>query len=383
MALSPSLPAPASMDPFASPEPARTVRRDGLDVLRAVAILSVLAFHAPANAREALPAWVRAGFGQGWIGVDLFFVLSGYLIGRQVFGPEEPGGLGANLRTFWTKRWMRTLPLYFIVLAAYALKPWVFGTPFVGGGWHYALFLQNFTDLRDFEQSWSLCVEEHFYLLLPLAAFGLGGRRWPAPTWLVPIAVSLLLRFFARSTLPEGLDASEVWVRLQWPTFQHLDGLCAGVFLARTAPTWQRWPARARALCGVLGLATVVAMLGVCVPRLQQLGGVWLITGLAVGFSGLLVAMESLRLPTAVRWPVYQVSALSYGAYLWFGPIVRVFERRGIAGPPALTLLAFLAATLAVSWVTYQAVEQPCLRLRDRLLARFKEARRSVTALGG
>ncbi|WP_439329408.1 acyltransferase family protein, partial [Corallococcus sicarius] len=373
--------APAPMDP--AQEPARAPRRDGLDVLRAVAILSVLAFHAPANAREALPSWVRLGFSQGWVGVDLFFVLSGYLIGRQVFGPEEPGGFGANLRAFWTKRWMRTLPLYFIVLAAYALKPWMFGTPFVGGGWHYALFLQNFTDLRDFEQSWSLCVEEHFYLLLPLAAFGLGGRRWPAFAWLVPVALSLLLRFFTRSTMPEGLEPSEVWVRLQWPTFQHLDGLCAGVFLARTAPTWQRWPSRVRALCGVLGGATVVGMLGVCIPRLQDLGGVWLITGLAVGFSGVLVAMEALRLPVAVRWPVYQVSALSYGAYLWFGPIVRVFERRAFAGPPWLTLAAFLAATLAVSWVTYRAVELPCLRLRNRLLARFAEARPGVTAIGG
>ncbi|NOK20490.1 acyltransferase [Corallococcus carmarthensis] len=374
---------PAPVQPHAEGGAARAPRKDGLDALRAAAILAVLAFHAPASAYQALPSWLSAGFHLGWVGVDLFFVLSGYLIGRQVFAPAEPGGLGAELRTFWVKRWLRTLPLYFLVLTAYALKPWVSGTPFVGGGWHYALFLQNFTDLRDFEQSWSLCVEEHFYLLLPLLAFGLGGRRWPAFTWLLPVGLSLLLRLHARATLQEGLGASEVWVRLQWPTFQHLDGLCAGVFLARTAGTWRRWPARLRTLCGVLGTAMGVAALGVCMPRLQAQGGVWLVTGLALGFSGWLVAMEGVRLPAAVRWPVYQVSALSYGAYLWFGPILRAFERRADALPPALTLVAFPATTLAVSWVTYRAVEQPCLRLRDRLLARFTEARRGLTAPGG
>ncbi|NOK14936.1 acyltransferase [Corallococcus exercitus] len=381
MAPSSSLPASASADPPRAPS--RPSRRDGLDVLRAVAILAVLAFHAPSHARDALPGWVRSGFAHGWVGVDLFFVLSGYLIGRQVFGPEEPGGVGANLRVFWTKRWMRTLPLYFLVLAAYALKPWTFGTPFVGGGWHYALFLQNFTVPRDFEQSWSLCVEEHFYLLLPLAAFGLGGRRWPAFAWLLPAGLSLLLRFVVRATLPEGLEPSEAWVRLQWPTFQHLDGLCAGVFLAKTADTWRRWPTRPRALCGALGLAIVGAMLGAFGSRLDGPGGVWIISGLTVGFSGLLVAMESVQLPPLARGPVYQVSALSYGAYLWFGPVVRVFERRLLAAPPVLVLGAFLAVTLALSWVTYRAVEQPCLRLRDRLLARFTRASQSVAPTPG
>ena len=116
------------------------------------------------------------------------------------------------------KRWTRTLPLYFLVLGTYAfLKPWLFGAPFVGGGWHYALFLQNYRPLQDFVQSWSLCVEEHFYLVLPLLAFGLRGRKWPAWVWLVPAGASVVGRVLVSRTLPADMPVLELIPVLQWP----------------------------------------------------------------------------------------------------------------------------------------------------------------------
>ena len=361
-------------------------RKDGLDVLRALAIVSVLCFHAPESVRRALPEVLRASFEVGWVGVDLFFVLSGYLIGRQVFAMEDSAPLGLQLRTFWLKRWMRTLPLYFVVLAFYALKPWLFGTPFVGGGWHYLVFLQNYVGVRDFVQSWSLCVEEHFYVVLPLLAFGLRARSAPAWAWVMPLLLSLGARAWEVYTATPGLLPAEQWVRLQWRTHLHLDGLAVGVFLAKTAPRWQRWPQAWRRACGAMGALLLGVSLAVCVPHLPDWGGVWIFAGLAVGFGGLLVATEAVALPVPLRGLVYQAAVLSYGTYLWFWVVARVFERRNLTlGMWGLDLLAFITVTHGVAWVTYVAVERPALRLRDRLLAwqaSRAEARVGVVAPG-
>jgi peptidoglycan/LPS O-acetylase OafA/YrhL len=359
MSLPPS-PAPAL------PEP----RQEGLDLLRALAILPVLLFHAPETVTHALPAALRHAFGFGWMGVDLFFVLSGYLIGRQVFTAKAEAPTGTLLREFWVKRWTRTLPLYFVVLGTYAfLKPLVFRAPFAGGGWHYALFLQNYAPLLDFVQSWSLCVEEHFYLVLPVLAFVLGGRRWPAAVWLVPGAMSLVGRMVVSRGLPEGLTALEVVPFLQWPSHLHLDGMALGVFLARTAPTWRQWPSAWKRASTGLGLGVLAATLALCGPLLQGAARIWVFTGLSVAFALLVVGVEAMRLPTWARKAVYLLAVTSYGTYLWHGLVVRVLERTHLSlGFWGLDLLAFLGVTVGLAWATYQAVEKPGLKLRGWLL---------------
>jgi peptidoglycan/LPS O-acetylase OafA/YrhL len=348
---------------------APTARQDGLDLLRALAILPVLLFHLPLGTWQAMPWSLQYATQFGWMGVDLFFVLSGYLIGRQVFAArEEP--LGRQLRQFWVKRWTRTLPLYFVVLGTYALlKPWVLGAPFVGGGWHFALFLQNYGPLQDFVQSWSLCVEEHFYLVLPLLAFGLSGHRWPAWVWLLPVGVSVVGRAFAARGLPvDTWDPAQIQL-FQWPTHLHLDGLAVGVFLARTAPRWQGWSARRKTVSALLGVGVLAAALGTWGPQLLGHARVWYFTVLGVGFGLVLVGVESLRLPSWARRGVYAVAVTSYGAYLWHGLVTRAFDRSGFTlGGWGLDALAFVAATLLVAWGTYVVVEKPGLRLRRWLL---------------
>ncbi|WP_225413872.1 acyltransferase family protein [Stigmatella hybrida] len=355
-------------------------RQEGLDLLRALAILPVLLFHAPETVTHALPEGLRHAFTFGWMGVDLFFVLSGYLIGRQVFTTQPEAPTGSLLREFWVKRWTRTLPLYFVVLGTYAfLKPLVFGAPFAGGGWHFAFFLQNYAPLLDFVQSWSLCVEEHFYLVLPVLAFALGGRRWPAVVWLVPGALSLVGRMLVSRGLPEGLTALEVVPFLQWPTHLHLDGMALGVFLARTAPTWRQWPAAWKTACTLLGMGVLSATLALCGPTLHGSARVWVFTGLSVAFALLVVGLEAMRLPSWARKAVYMLAVTSYGTYLWHGLVVRVLERTHLSlGFWGLDLLAFLGITVGVAWATYQAVEKPGLKLRGWLLE--QPSRPPVTA---
>ena len=155
-------------------------RLPALDTLRALAILWVYLFHA----RDVLglaadePWSAIASFGNA--GVDLFFVLSGYLIGRIVLAELAADGT-LGLRRFWYRRWMRTLPAYYDTLALLALVPAASPLP-----WHprdlpaFLAFVQNYSadwPWVRFSWSWSLCVEEWLYLGLPLLVLGLRRLR--------------------------------------------------------------------------------------------------------------------------------------------------------------------------------------------------------------
>ncbi|MGZ6469403.1 MAG: acyltransferase family protein, partial [Bdellovibrionota bacterium] len=165
-------------------------RNTGLDLLRTSAILLVLALHASqlAPGRPWLLGYVSAF---GWAGVDIFFVLSGFLIANQFFSGKKESS-SSSVRGFYVKRWLRTLPLYFFVLTFYVIIKPHLGFPFQGKPWHYAFFLQNYTGVKDFVPSWSLCIEEQFYLLFPFLALAWMRLKLPAWVWLLPAALSLI-----------------------------------------------------------------------------------------------------------------------------------------------------------------------------------------------
>ena len=160
-------------------------RNIGLDVIRTIAIFMVIVSHG----RHILH-FDSVIFGQGlwrlsifgYYGVELFFVLSGFLIGRILVDMFVWGGSTVPLKElemFWIRRWFRTLPLYYLMLAvniAYNM-----GLPYMTNGYYagekynslYLCFLQNYGDnnMAFFPESWSLAVEEWFYLLFPLVMF--------------------------------------------------------------------------------------------------------------------------------------------------------------------------------------------------------------------
>jgi peptidoglycan/LPS O-acetylase OafA/YrhL len=366
----------------ASPEAGREIGLDvlppeagreiGLDVLRAVAILSVLAFHA-LDCIPSTPAWCRAIFQRGWAGVDLFFVLSGFLISRQTFRADaRHGSVAGSLRQFWARRWFRTLPLYFVVLFAYAIvKPALFHAPFRGDPLRFAFFLQTYAPLTDFVQSWSLCVEEHFYLVFPLLVFLCRADRLPAVAWLVLPALATIFRVWRWSTLP-AYDHVTVVQALTWPTHVHLDGIAIGVFLGRSERAWLAWSSARRRLLGVLGASFVCGYLAwspawIAESATHARFGPLLLGG---GFACLLVGMRRLPALRAVASPVERMALYSYGAYLWHGLIVRVgtraFESPNL--PWWVAFVAFVFASFAVAALTFHLVERPFLSLRDRLL---------------
>jgi peptidoglycan/LPS O-acetylase OafA/YrhL len=175
-------------------------RNFGLDVMRAVAILMVLFDHAwyfNTHIAAEFNPWVVFGF----IGVELFFVLSGFLIGQIVLRDLITGINRQKIVTFYIRRWLRTLPLYYIVLVFFIIASnYIYHTselhPF-----HF-VFLQNFipSELYFLSIAWSLAIEEWFYITLPLFLYPF-FRKHQSPRRMLPIVVASILAIVAARIL--------------------------------------------------------------------------------------------------------------------------------------------------------------------------------------
>jgi peptidoglycan/LPS O-acetylase OafA/YrhL len=154
-----------------------SARLPGLDLLRAVAISWVMAYHASSFGLISRDHWI-AKF--GWMGVDLFFVLSGFLIAGQLLRPWACG-LQPNYSRFFARRLLRTLPAYLAVVALCFVVPIVRERPVIQPLWQFLTFTQNFGYVPDppkaFSHAWSLCVEEQFTSYFQrLSRFSPSGR---------------------------------------------------------------------------------------------------------------------------------------------------------------------------------------------------------------
>src|SRR5438132_11160133 len=218
-------------------------RQAGLDLLRALAIVVVVIYHAALFGFK-LPARVDRF---GWIGVDLFFVLSGYLIGGQLLAPLARDQ-SINLRRFFARRLLRIMPAYFAVLAIYFLLPSWREYPEISPLWKFLVSVQNIGlhGGTAFSHAWSLAVEDQFYLLLPLILILVS--RWPRARVIVPSIIvfgGIVLRaFLSWQNLAEtGVSFGGFQTWIYYPTWTRLDPLVFGVVLAAVEnfrPQWWR-----------------------------------------------------------------------------------------------------------------------------------------------
>ena len=339
-----------------------------LDLLRALAIALVVPVNLVGErVLDGGPA-LNHVFESGWVGVDLFFVLSGWLIGGLYW--RELGRHGdVEVGRFWARRWLRTIPPYLVALvtvyglrAAFTDNP----DPF---DWRYLVFVQNYTGMPYWGVSWSLCVEEHFYLGLPIV-LGLALRvRGGVPVALgAAAALSLVTRVL---TVPDGADP---WGPQYTDTHMRLEGLALGV-----AAAWVRyerpalWPALrrlARALV-VPGLAFVATVPWLPLDVLNR----YAYTGVAVAFVAVVVATADRRpLPFAGSRAVRAVALTSYSVYMTHMVTADVYRRvvmDALPGvPPAVHIAGALVLIGAVGGAFYAAVERPALWVRRRLAPR-------------
>jgi len=167
----------------------------GLDTLRATAIVIVLIYHYQVVvSRENVFGFMSQ---LGWTGVDLFFVLSGYLIGNQILSAFAKGQ-DFSLKLFYIRRFLRTLPNYYFVLALYFIFPVALSGTATAPLWSFLTFTQNL-DMRageTFTHSWSLCIEEQFYLIFPVIALLVAYvKRSIMLGWIVIVSAMLFAIF--------------------------------------------------------------------------------------------------------------------------------------------------------------------------------------------
>jgi peptidoglycan/LPS O-acetylase OafA/YrhL len=389
--------------PVAEPGAETTGRRlVFLDVLRAMAILTVLVKH--------LPAEVGPFFGQLYVwggrGVDLFFVLSGFLIGSTCLARVASTPEGSSLqqaKAYWLLRSARIFPLYFALLAVLAIHPPGFGddAAFVIRNWPlpFLTFTSNHFGQSSLELGvlWSLAIEEQFYLAVGLLILMCSSRRETLASAflglsLAAIAVSLVYRHDLGVLSGQGLlPQNEYIFRLFHSTLSRMDQLAVGLLASLAAAPFNRWSlARSERWVRASTWSVVAVGLGVLVffPHQPIVG--FLALGLVFAACVLWAQRPAARTVVLRRWesmllaPVLLIGQLSFGLYL-FHPITRPWVDWALTHLPlppgssvraVLFVLVWTGVSTALAALSYRFFEEPLLAAARRKARLFLQPQR-------
>jgi peptidoglycan/LPS O-acetylase OafA/YrhL len=355
----------------------------GLDILRAFSIFTVVYAHGYVLVREHVNADIYHAL--EFDGVGIFFVLSGYLIGKILLdlANRETFSMRGVLR-FWIRRWFRTIPNYLLVLCLLLL----IASQMQGGlpdGWPgYFIFVQNFAGPHPgfFPEAWSLSVEEWFYFLFPLVLFAAisvaGQHRQRAVLFciIIFILIPTALRVFKATAL--GYQGVGVWDQdLRKIVILRLDSIVYGVlaaYLHRSyAAMWSRFP-------------NIALVMGIALMTYDKLQWFYIenifyrqyltFTVNGVGAMLLIVSLSAIVTGHGVVYrAVTFISKISYAMYLVHLSLIQMILLPliggwlGLVGGGAAALanyVLFWALTIGLSYVLYRHFEQPVMNLRDR-----------------
>lgn len=353
-----------------------------LDGLRALAALMVMWFHffknplnVPDNAIGELIDKVN-NFGQ--TGVDLFFVLSGFLITRILLRDKSQPHYFWN---FYIKRSLRIFPLYyFFLLFALFINPLLLGKsiPPFSDYWWWLAYLQNiphtfdaswlYSDnycVRTIGHYWSLAIEEHFYFVWPLLVF-LFQRRGLMIASVSMVVLSFVLRFV--------LESNE-WESFYF-TLTRLDALSMGTILALVEPTLRSHAVTARKVLPLamatlsLSLVIAFAIFSGCSVFVVQLVKFPLIAGFYFLLMAYIVVSHDNSLVTRIlsnRVGLY-LGGISYGLYVYHGTCFRWFGRIFPDTPTHISLPCSFIFAIIVAHVSFKLLEAPIMRLKKRFV---------------
>lgn len=359
----------------------------GLTHLRALAIVLVFLCH---YEHAPHPKWIEAVGAFGWTGVDLFFVLSGFLISRQLFRSIAETGT-FSLPEFYFKRALRIWPAFLVVLACYYCFPSTHEREALPPLWRFLSFTQNIgldvSTAGTFSHAWSLCIEEQFYFLLPLVlwasmALRLGRRGF----WLLALMFvsGFIVRLFVYrghlSALRDHPRFDLAWYKwIYYPTWARLDGLVVGIALAagfELRPVVRASLARHGHRMLILGIGLWLAASWIFVEPRSLADSVVAFPAIALVYGVLVCAALSpssvlARYPSRVtRW----LASLSYALYLTHKSCIHLTQRylgtQGIALNGNAMFVCCVAVCLAVAFGLHFSVERPFMQWRDRVVTR-------------
>lgn len=345
-----------------------------LDGIRAFAIAAVLAYHLGVG-------WAGGGF----IGVDVFFVLSGFLITSLLVNERSTSG-AIRLGAFWGRRARRLLPALLLVLGAVALYTTLGGSginPQVVRGdalsallyvanWHFIAtnnaYFSHFALPSPLEHTWSLAIEEQFYVVWPVLLLGfsrLGGRRSRSFTMTATAILAAASVADMAWLAHRAPDVSRAYFGTDTRAFE----LMIGALLAMCLPNWQKASARAVRFIRDAGIGSACLLVVGC----AVLGGPprWMFDGgfVAVAIlTAVLIASVCLSnrgfVARFLCWkPVRWVGTVSYGLYLWHWPVFVVLTQQSTGWPGWTVDMVRVALTVGIATVSFYVVEQPIRRM--------------------
>jgi peptidoglycan/LPS O-acetylase OafA/YrhL len=344
--------------------------RPEIDGLRAFAVVPVVLFHA------GMP-----GFSGGYVGVDVFFVISGYLITTLLLADLD--GDRFSILTFYERRARRILPALFVVLAIcvpvalYLLVPWElaeFGKSLVA----VVFFASNILFWQEIDyfsgpaeevpllHTWSLAVEEQFYLLFPLLLFLLRDRGWrqQLAVFCLFALCSLGLSQWMAGRYPEAnffLAPTRFW--------ELLAGSIAALWIAR-----QGFPrGRAGPVAGAVGLLAIVASV-VLFDAETPFPSVYAVIPVLGTVLIVLFATSATSIGRFLAWrPFVGIGLISYSTYLWHQPLFAFTRIAYLSSPPLWVMLWLSVLALALAYLTWAWVEQPFRRPSRRWMPQRRQ----------
>jgi peptidoglycan/LPS O-acetylase OafA/YrhL len=351
-----------------------------LDGLRGIAILLVLLYHYFSLVSGKPLPWLQRTFAMGWSGVDLFFVLSGFLIGGILLDARESPNY---FSTFYGRRVFRIMPLYYVWIVAYFAIAAFIGNPET---WHsvpiYILFLQNSAKINHADLGtawlghlWSLAVEEQFYLIIPLAIRFLARRTLFLLMCFVVVSAPVA-RVLFHQHLPAHPAAQYIL------TVCNADALAVGVLLAIV---WrnEQWKTRLRSHKTLLGWV-ILPLLGISLYLLVRQPSQYSMTMAAWGFS-IVVAFFAGLLTLAImvpggmwaavcRWSLLaEMGRVSYCLYIihqvvnlaCYKILLHSLPRADSWATVGVSVLAALVA-YGIATLSWKFFEHPMIRLGHR-----------------
>ncbi|MGY3564838.1 peptidoglycan/LPS O-acetylase OafA/YrhL [Sinomonas sp. RB5] len=302
----------------------------------------------------------------GWAGVDLFFVLSGFLMGSIVFREWQQTGRFDSKR-FLIRRALKLWPVFYLFLFAQLLfgdHPW------------QSYFFQNFFHLQNYlgssqDHLWSLAVEEHFYLVLAVVAPFAFRRRIPLRIMMMILGSAMVVPLALRIV---GASAGDTPVHLQTYSHYRVDGLAAGLLLGLVATFYPRIMDKLTRIRWVWAVGMLAAIVWLSLFTKQSFLGSTL--GFTVTMLGSVCFLLLLyraswvpRLATVLR-PIGSLGVYSYSLYIWHIAAARlagiVLGKLGIGLAPIAQTAMSYAAAICVAFVVTRLVEWPSLRVRNR-----------------
>jgi peptidoglycan/LPS O-acetylase OafA/YrhL len=381
-------PSRAAVATIGSGDPTAGGHVHALDGMRAVAVVLVLLFHLQVP-----------GFTAGFVGVDIFFVLSGFLITTLILTEIDRTGR-ISLPDFWARRARRLLPALVIVLVIVAIVTWatatftertsirgdLLATAGYVANWHLITTSSYFADIgvdSPLEHTWSLAIEEQFYVLWPLVVFAVAAvarrhRRSAVGLMAGVLAIGSVTMLWVLWS-PESVDRAYMGTDAR--IFEPLIGAVGAVLVATP------WVRRRLDRWGVVVIALGVAALGlglaVITVRASSyfFGGALLVSVATLLILGPLWIGRGGVLSGALAWrPIAWIGVVSYGAYLWHWPLILWLGTRETSGSDLLVRrIAAGTLTFAIAGASYYLIERPIRRRASHPARTVRIRRRRLT----